>query len=166
MRLIDPMIGEFGKEAATTRRFLERVPEADHGWKPHEKSMSMGALASHIAELLQWMSEIFERDEYNIEPSSYRPWLARDRAELLERFDAHREKALATMKEVPDAKLMEPWSLKMAGKTVFTMPRAAVLRAFVFSHLIHHRGQLSVYLRLRDVAVPSAYGPSADESGP
>lgn len=166
MSMIDPFIEELKHEAAGTRKHLERAPEKDFDWKPHERSMSLGGLCSHLAESLEWTAEIFEKDEVDIDPSSYQPWVAKNRAELLEKFDANLAKSLRVLKDQPDEKLTQPWTMKMAGQEVLTMPRVAVLRSFILSHMIHHRGQLSVYLRLRNVPLPSVYGPTADEQGP
>jgi uncharacterized damage-inducible protein DinB len=166
MGMIDPLIEELKQEAATTRKHLERAPEKDFDWKPHEKSMSLGALCSHLAESSAWTAEILEKDGVDIDPSSYQPWVAKSRAELLEKFDANLATSLQVLKDQPDEKLMRPWTMRVGGKEVFTMPRLAVLRSFILSHVIHHRGQLGVYLRLRDVPLPAVYGPTADEQEP
>lgn len=162
MAMIDALMPEFDHEMASTRKVLERVPEERFDWKPHPKSFSLGALATHVARLPAWGSETLNKSEIDIggaPPAT----AAASKQELLAAFDdnvAHARSALAGR---TDAELMAPWSLKRQGKTVFSMPKNAVLRAFVLSHLIHHRAQLTVYLRLLDVPVPSLYGPSADE---
>ena len=165
MGLIEPMIEEFKREADTTRKVLERIPEEHFAWKPHEKSMSMAALASHIAESFQWVEAIVNSDEFEIDPEQYKPYIAESRAELLAVHDAAVAKALPAMQGRPDDQLLANWQFKARGKVVLEMPRIAFLRGFVLSHLIHHRGQLTLYLRLKDVPLPQVYGPSADEPG-
>jgi uncharacterized damage-inducible protein DinB len=166
MNLIDPIAEELRHEAGVTRRFLERIPEADFDWKPHEKSMSLGFLASHLAEIPKWTVEILEKDEINIDPATYTPWLAKTKEELLKAFDENLANALAVMKGQADEHLMKIWTMKMAGKPALSMPRIVVLRPFILSHTVHHRAQLGVYLRLRGVPDPAVYGPSADEESP
>ncbi|GAB4230169.1 MAG: hypothetical protein Kow00109_01760 [Acidobacteriota bacterium] len=151
-------------EAQTTRRVLERVPEDKWNWKPHPKSMSMGELASHIATIPEWVQAVIGQDEYDM-GSEYRPWQAANRGELLTKFDRLVAEAAELLGGATDQSLAKPWSLKAGEHTIFTQPRAGVVRGMILSHLIHHRGQLSVYLRLNDIPVPSIYGPSADEEG-
>jgi uncharacterized damage-inducible protein DinB len=147
----------------TTRKLIERVPEDRLDWKPHPKSTALGGLATHVANLPNWGSITVNETELDLagtppaEP-------ARTRAELLARFDANVSAARAALASKSDAELMVPWTLKKAGQKIFSMPRVGVWRSFVISHLVHHRGQLSVYLRMNDVPLPSIYGPSADES--
>lgn len=162
MPIVDALLPEFDREMTTTRTVLERVPEDRFAWKPHVKSFSLGELATHVANLPTWGTETLNRSEIDIGGS---PTLAAmsSTAEVLAAFDANVAAARAALVAKTDAELAAPWSLKRSGKTVFSMPKSAVLRAFVLSHLIHHRGQLTVYLRLLDVPVPSVYGPSADE---
>lgn len=163
MSVLEAWKAEWAGEAAVTRRVLERVPEADFGWKPHEKSMSMVQLASHIVDIPSWVEHTFNADELVFDPATFKPWFAASSADLLEAFDRHSSKAVEVLSSQSEDVVGKIWTLKMLDKVVLQMPKAAVLRAFVFSHLIHHRGQLSVYLRLRDIPVPSIYGPSADE---
>lgn len=162
MGMIDYMLQEYLHEAANTRKVLERIPEADLGWKPHEKSMTFGRLASHVAEVFGWPKEILTQDVLDI-PADFTGWEAKNRAEIVAKLDASIAAATAALKATPDSKLGEIWKMKMGGQTVIEMPRAAVMRAWVFNHSVHHRGQLTVYLRLRNVPVPALYGPSADE---
>lgn len=163
MPIIDGMIQELNHEIATTRKLLERIPDEKFDWKPHEKSWNMGDLSSHIVNLLSWVEVTLTADEFDI-PENYTPWKAETRDELVAELDETLKKAHAAMKGFSDARLMETWTLKGGGQTFFSMPRLAVMRTFVLNHLVHHRGQLSVYLRLNDIPVPSIYGPSADES--
>lgn len=153
---------EFDQEMAKTRKILERVPEEKYSWKPHEKSMTMVRLASHVAELPQWAAEAVNRDVLDLQPDQ-KPFIATSGAELLERFDRNAAAGREAIAGVTDEQLAQPWSLAFQGRTMFTMPRYDVLRGVVMNHLIHHRAQLGVYLRLNEVALPGMYGPSADE---
>jgi uncharacterized damage-inducible protein DinB len=162
MALADALLPEFDHEMATTRKLLERVPEGALAWKPHAKSMSLGTLAQHVATIPMWGSETLNKSEVNIGGDAQMPALA-TRAEILATFEKHVADARAALVGKTDAELMAPWALKNGAQTIFTMPKAAVWRSFVMNHLVHHRGQLSVYLRQQDVPLPSMYGPTADE---
>lgn len=164
MALVDALLPEFDHEMTTTRRVLERVPDDRLAWKPHQKSMSLGQLATHLSSLPWWGQVTLEQSELDLEGSPQQPE-ATSRAQLLEKFDGNVTATRAALAGRSDAEMMAPWALKRGGQTIFSMPKAAVLRSFMLSHLVHHRGQLSVYLRLLDVPVPSIYGPSADEGG-
>jgi uncharacterized damage-inducible protein DinB len=137
-------------------------------WKPHEKSMSMGRLASHISDMVGWASEIIADDVMDIAPDGAQPPAnaAASTGELLENFDGHLASGSAAIGGASDETLFENWTFKFGGKELMTLPRIAAIRGFVLSHIVHHRGQLSVYLRLNDIPVPSIYGPSADDAGP
>jgi len=163
MALVDALLPEFDHEMTVTRKLLERVPEERFGWKPHEKSFALGQLAQHVATLPMWGSITVNQSELDLLGSQQLPAVT-NRAELLALFDGHVATTRTAIAGKSDAELMAPWTLKAGGKTLFTMPKAAVWRSFVMSHLIHHRGQLSVYLRIQNVALPSMYGPSADEN--
>jgi uncharacterized damage-inducible protein DinB len=165
MALKDALLPEFDHEMGTTRRLLERVPEADLTWKPHDKSFSLGHLAGHIANIPHWVDIAIDGTSFDVgaDPEGARPTPPASVAELLKRFDENVKKARAKIDAQPDPALFATWTLKHNGQDVFTMPKVAVLRSFIMNHLIHHRGQLSVYLRLRDVPLPSIYGPTADE---
>jgi uncharacterized damage-inducible protein DinB len=161
------MIPEMDQEFANTRRVLERVPESRFAWRPHAKSYTMGALATHVATLPSWGPYTMDRDELDVAPVGQPPMRAeevRTTAELVARFDTHAAAARASIGGASDDRMLGPWTLLAGGNKVFTMPRIAVLRSFVMNHLIHHRAQLGVYLRLCDVPVPALYGPTADES--
>lgn len=162
MPLVDALLPEFDHEMTVTRKLLERVPEDKFAWKPHQKSMSLGELAQHVATLPMWGTMTLTQSEIDVGGQQPLP-PARSRTELLASFDQNVKDARAALVGKADGEFMAPWSLKRGGQTIFSMPRATVWRSFVLSHLVHHRGQLSVYLRLQDVAVPSMYGPSADE---
>lgn len=155
-------IPEFEQEAEKTRKMLAAVPEEKFGWKPHEKSMTLGRLASHVAEMAQWCFMTLDRDVLEIQPD-WRPFSATTSEELVSTFDSHVKQGREAIAKADPAALNQTWSLVFGGKTVMSMPRAAVLRNVVMNHMIHHRGQLSVYLRLLDVPVPGMFGPSADE---
>ncbi len=163
MSIVDALMPEFDHEMSVTRKLLERVPEDRFGWKPHEKSYTLGQLAQHVATLPMWGAITVNQSELDLGGSQQLPPVT-NRAELLALFDGHVAGTRAAIAGKSDAELMAPWTLKAWGKTLFTMPKAAVWRSFVMSHLIHHRGQLSVYLRIQNVALPSMYGPSADEN--
>lgn len=162
MAFTDALLPEFDHEMATTRKLLERLPEARLGWKPHAKSMSLSRLATHLAELPQWGLHIVCEDEIDLK-GDYQPTEANSVAAILAAFDKAVAECRKAMAARSDAELMAPWTLKAEGKTMFTMPRVAVMRGMLFNHMVHHRGQLSVYLRLNDVPLPAMYGPSADE---
>lgn len=166
MPLIDSLLPEYDHEMSVTRKLLERVPDEHLTWKPHEKSYTLGALAAHLANIPTWVGWTLDGDLYDMDatPSDARNRQPIDRAQVLETFDRNVLAARAKMLSRTDGELMTPWALKARGKVVFTMPKIAVLRSFVMNHVIHHRGQLSVYLRLRDVPLPMIYGPTADEA--
>jgi uncharacterized damage-inducible protein DinB len=162
MPLVDALLPEFDHEMTTTRKLLERVPEDRIHWKPHPRSWTFGQLAQHVATLPMWGSVTLTQSEFDVGTGGETSSLG-TRAELLAAFDRHVAGARAALTGKTDGELMAPWTLKKDGHPVFSMPKAVVWRSFVLSHLIHHRGQLSVYLRMQDVPVPSIYGPSADE---
>lgn len=165
MRLSETLLPELDQEMATTRRLLERVPDDHTGWKPHDKSMSLGRLATHVAELPGFVSLILGGSEFDLasRTSGYTPKTLDKHQEILDLFDSNVRGARTAVEGAENEALMQPWTLRRGEQVVFTLPRIAALRAMFFSHIIHHRGQLSVYLRLNDVPVPSIYGPSADE---
>ena len=163
MRLTELLMPEFDAEMTATRRVLERVPDADLAWKPHDKSFSMGQLAGHIANLPNWVGTTLDAAGFDLAELGPRGVPPASVAQVLQTFDANVKAARAKIDGQPDPAFFAPWTLKNGGEEVFTMPRAAVLRNFVMNHIIHHRGQLTVYLRLRNVPLPSIYGPTADE---
>jgi uncharacterized damage-inducible protein DinB len=163
MKTINSIIQQFEHEAQTTRRHFERLPDDRLAWRPHEKSYTAGALASHIIECIRWGDSIFTLDELDFDPTTYKPYLAESVADLLKTFDAEVANCKRVLAGVDDAVLTQSWRLKVLGRTLFEKTKEDVFRDFTLSHLIHHRGQLSVYLRLLDVAVPGSYGPTADE---
>ncbi len=161
------LLPEFDHEMATTRRTLERVPDDKFDWRPHPKSLSMGALAGHVANLPTWTNYTINQDSLDVMPNGvpmrYEP--PRSATERLKVFDANVAAARMAIAQASDQELLKPWSLLANGEVILTLPKAAVLRGFVMNHSIHHRAQLGVYLRLNDIPHPSMYGPSADEQG-
>ena len=166
MGLADFMLPEFDREMANTRKTLERIPEDKLDWKPHEKSTTMRGLATHLSNLVSWTVHTIERDELDAAPGGepLRTKPIESVQEALETFDKNVAAAREAIKGASDEHLMRPWTLLAAGRTIFTQPRAGVLRGMILNHTIHHRAQLAVYLRLNDVPVPALYGPSADEA--
>ena len=162
MALSDMLLPEFDHEMATTRTVLERVPDGRFDWKPHDKSFSLGQLAQHVATIVWWGSITLEQSDFDV-AGGPKVTPVENRAALLELFDRHRTATRQALTGKTDAELMAPWALKHGAATIFSMPKATVWRSFVMNHLVHHRGQLSVYLRMQDVPLPAMYGPSADE---
>jgi uncharacterized damage-inducible protein DinB len=166
MAIKDALLPEFDHEMGSTRRLLERVPDSDLKWTPHEKSFNMGSLAAHIANIPTWVHAISDTAIFDVSTigEDARPKEPVSTAELLQRFDDNVRGARGRIAEQTDGALMAMWTFKQGEHEVFSMPKIAVLRGFIMNHIIHHRGQLTVYLRLRDVPLPSIYGPTADES--
>lgn len=162
MAVKDALLTEYDHEIATTRKLLERVPDEKLAWKPHQKSMSLGGLATHLTNIPLWSGTILNEPFFDLAAAPPNPEARISRADILAAFDDAARRVRAWM-DKSDAEYLAPWVLKRAGQEVFTLPRIAAFRSFVLSHMIHHRGQLSVYLRLNDIPVPSIYGPSADE---
>ncbi len=156
-------LAELEHEAKTAREVLSRVPADKFDWKPHEKSMSFGKLASHVAEMIGWTGPTLQYPELDFAKMDYKPFEPKTSEELLEYFDKNLAEAADVLRSTTDEQFMETWTMRNGETVYFTLPKAAVMRSFVMNHIVHHRGQLSVYLRLNDIAVPSIYGPSADE---
>lgn len=158
---------EFDMEMASTRKCLERVPDDKLDWQPHEKSMSFASLAGHIADIPTWVGMTLKADSFDLAPPDSEPWksyVATSQEELLSTFDKNVADARQALAEADGVDMGGLWSLLSGDVTHFTMPRAAVLRSMVLNHLYHHRGQLTVYLRLNGIPLPGIYGPSADEA--
>jgi uncharacterized damage-inducible protein DinB len=164
MNFNEPMIAELKHEAATTRRLLERVPQDSLQWQPHEKSMTLGRLAAHIASLPRLLVAALTLDEYDTNDLKAHSPSAESVSSILEAFDKNIAEALESLKTLSEEGLLTLWRYRNGEQVLFEMPRLAVIRFVVLNHIVHHRGQLSVYLRLRDVPLPSVYGPTADES--
>ena len=166
MKISDMFLPEFDQEMTTARKTLERIPEDKLGWKPHEKSMTLGRLAGHVAELAGWAVPTLTQDSLDFAPPGqppFQPTIATSRKQVLDIFDKNREESRKAIAAISNDEFMKNWTLLRGGQTVMTMPKIAILRSFCINHVIHHRAQLGVYLRLNNIAVPSVYGPSADE---
>lgn len=163
-RLVDSLLGELDQEAATTRRALERVPGDKLGWKPHARSMSLGQLALHIATIPGTIGKLLSNDGLDLGTVNFDQPAATSKAELLTALDESLRAAREVLGGFSDQKAMATWKLTRGGKELMAAPRVAVARSLMLNHWYHHRGQLTVYLRLLGVPVPSIYGPSADEN--
>lgn len=163
MSLSTVLSAEIKYTSAATRRMLERVPDDRFDWKPHEKSMTLGRLASHVAELTQWIKLILNESGFDFASQRFNRRKAANREELLDIFDENIKEALSILDTASDEQLNEKWKMHNGGNILFNLPRKIAVRELVMNHIIHHRGQLSVYLRLLDVPVPGMYGQSADE---
>jgi uncharacterized damage-inducible protein DinB len=166
MNYVEMILPEFDQEMAKTRKVLERVPEDKLDWKAHPKSNTIGWNANHLAELPGWASAILTQPQFDFAPvggQRYESPKLRTRREILELFDRNVASFRKTLSQVKEEDLGHMWSLLGGGKVIFTMPRGAVIRGFVLSHIIHHRAILCVYLRLNDIPVPGMYGPSGEE---
>jgi len=160
--LKDGLLVEFDHEMATTRKLLDRMPDGQLTWKPHEKSMSLGGLGTHLGNIPHWASAILNESSFDLASAPAPVAEKNSRAEIVAAFDTSVAQARAAMNKT-DAEYAAMWSLKRSGQEMFSMPRLSAFRAFVLYHVVHHRGQLSVYLRLNNIPVPAIYGPSADE---
>ena len=162
MTIAQSLLAEFDTEMANTRRVLERVPDGKTDWRPHEKSMPLGRLATHVAEFGAWATNTIAKDGLEFGPD-FKPTILKTTAEIVALFDQNVREARAVLAAAPDAEFVKTWTLKFSGRVVFAMPKLAVYRRTVMNHMIHHRAQLGVYLRLLGVALPGLYGPTADE---
>lgn len=167
MSIAQSLLPELDQEMAGTRKVLERIPADKFEFRPHEKSFTMISLATHIANMIGWGAITINQDSFDFAPVGAEPYKeepAESVAALLEKFDGSLSEFRTALAAASDDVLMANWSLLSGGQVLFTMPRIAVLRAFLFNHTVHHRAQLTVYLRMCDVPVPGLYGPSADEA--
>ncbi|MCC7032625.1 MAG: DinB family protein [Acidobacteria bacterium] len=165
MRISDTLLPEFDRETAVTRMLLERVPDGRFDWKPHPTSMTLGRLAAHLAELPHWVCITIAQDSFDVttpRPEGDQPPATREA--VLSLFDEKAAAARSALAGRGDGELMAPWTLLQGKQALFTMPKVTVLRTFVFNHLVHHRGQLSVYLRMQGVPIPAIYGASGDQA--
>jgi len=168
MAIKDAFIAELKHESSLTKKILERVPldKKDPiviGWKPHEKSMTLGRLATHIAQTPHWITDIIHIDDYDFAVRSTKPITASSQEELIKIFQETLDTAIADLDKMSDEDLNKKWIVRVGEKIMYDTPKKVAIRSWAFSHMIHHRGQLSVYLRLLDIPVPGMYGPSADE---
>ena len=162
MPFSEHLLPEFDEEMKNTRKMLECVPDHALEYRPHPKSMPMGRLATHIAEIPSWTTSAIDHEVLEM-PADFKPRLAQSRQELLEIFDKSVAEARGKIAGASDEHWRKTWTFKFAGQTLMSMPRSVVMRSMIMNHLIHHRAQLGVFLRLKDVAIPGMYGPSADE---
>lgn len=163
MSLGKTLAAELQYEALSTRKMLQRVPDEKFDWQPHEKSMTLGQLATHLAEVPLWVRPTLMQDELDFSKNIRQPLNLKSSTELVSTFDKFLSDAFNLLQEVSDKEILKTWKLSDGEKVLLEMPRLGVVRSMVLNHLIHHRGQLSVYLRLNDVSLPSVYGPTADE---
>ena len=163
MSMNQGLIAELKMETASTKKMLERVPTDKNDWKPHTKSMKLGNLANHVAELPGWIAMTMATDELDLSTMDYKPTIPTTSAELTGKLDENVNKAVAALEAAKDEDFGKMWTLRNGAHVIFSMPKIAVIRSMAYSHHYHHRGQLSVYLRLLDIPVPGMYGPSYDE---
>lgn len=164
MPLIEALLPEFDREMGQTRKVLDRVPDGQFDWRPHATSMTLGRLAEHLTEMPLWATTTMAQGGIDVmtpRPADYQS--PATRSEVLAMFDANLKAARAHLVNKTDSEFDAPWTLNVGGKEVFTMPKASVMRSFVLNHMVHHRGQMTVYLRMLGVKIPSIYGPSGDE---
>ncbi|MGH9662502.1 MAG: DinB family protein [Bryobacteraceae bacterium] len=161
MTMIEPILGELEQESAATMRLLERVPEGQLSWRPHAKSMSLGQLALHVAQVPGLLTQMAQLD--GIEAPQFQQAEATSRQQLIDAYQTGLSAARSGLSKMTDAQLMQPWHVRKGAQVLMSMPRIGLLRALMLNHLYHHRGQLTVYLRMLDVPLPSVYGPTADE---
>jgi len=162
MSFSQALLPEFDEEMKNTRKLLECVPDGKFDYQPHKKSMKLGRLATHVAEIPSWTGPTLDQDVLEMSPD-FKPTIATTRAELLQIFDKGVAEARAKIGAATDEDWKKNWAFKMGGQTIISMPKGAVMRSMVMNHMVHHRAQLGVYLRLNEVQIPGMYGPSADE---
>ncbi len=162
MSISEAMLAEFNHEAANTRKMLEVVPAGKLGWQPHEKSMTLGRLSGHIAEIPGWGTMMVGKDELDFEGSNFQPVNPDSVEGLLEAHDQGVAAFNESLQGQDDATLMQTWTMRNGDHVYFSMPCVAAMRGFVLNHIVHHRGQLSVYLRQLEIPLPQVYGPTAD----
>lgn len=162
MAIKDAFIAELKHESTLTKKMLERVPMDKNDWKPHEKSMTLGRLATHVAEIPHWISDIINIDEFDF-LKHFKPNKATSQDELIAIFQEKLDMAIADLEKTNDDDFKKRWVVKSGDQVFYDLPKKVAIRGWGFSHLVHHRGQLSVYLRLLNIPVPGMYGPSADD---
>jgi uncharacterized damage-inducible protein DinB len=165
MRLVDLLLPEFDHEMASTRRVLARAPEPQFTWRPHEKSWTLASLATHLANIPRWGVSVLKHNSYDLVRDAGEPPVAQATlADVLALFDRHVAEARAALTDITEGELIVPWALKRDGVVMMSVPRIQAFKSFAVSHIVHHRGQLTVYLRLIGVPLPPIYGPTADEA--
>jgi uncharacterized damage-inducible protein DinB len=159
----DSLLPEIDQEIAATRRVLERVPDAALEWRPHPKSFNLGELATHLSRIPHWGTLILTREAYDLATSGPRAQALPSVAAVLDQFDANVREVRKTLVDMTDGQLLQPWMLRRGDRVLMSIPKVSAVRGFVVRHLVHHRGQMTVYLRMNDVPLPPLYGPTADE---
>ena len=159
----DALIAELKYEAAQTKKILEKVPLDKASWKPHERSMSLGRLATHVAEIPHWISYVITLEEFDFMVQGFHSHVAATQEELITIFNDKLNKAIGDLETMDDESFGKTWTMRSGEQVFYQLKKKVAIRSLGFNHFIHHRGQLSVYLRLLDVPVPGMYGPSADE---
>ncbi len=169
MSISEKLLPEFDEEFAATRKFLALVPDDKLAWKPHEKSMELGRLAWHLVDFPEWCLMTLKNDRLQMTEEdgakAMHGWKGKQRADMLAKFDRGLPEARASLAKAGDADMAHHWKMEWGGQVVIDLPREQVLRKWVLNHMVHHRAQLGVYLRLNGIAIPGVYGPSADEMG-
>lgn len=163
MTISEGLLPEFDAEMENTRKLLAAIPDGKWDWKPHPKSMALGQLAGHVADMTSWAVDTIEKDSLDLGPGDYKPYIPESVDNLISTFEEKRSRARAAIAKASDSDMTHVWTMTWAGQKIIEMPRIAVVRGMVLNHIIHHRGQLTVYIRLLDGKVPGLYGPSADE---
>ncbi len=158
----EALFAELKHEAASTKKLLALVPDERLDWKPHEKSMALGRIATHIAEIPSYLTWILSAPEMDFASRKYQPHVSISREELLQIFEEKLQVGSDALEKSSDEEMIKPWTLRRGEHIIFTLQKTAAIRSLVMNHLVHHRGQLSVYLRLLDIPIPGMYGPSAD----
>ena len=156
-------IEELKHEAASTKKMLERIPVDKFDWKPHEKSRTLGLLAAHVAELPGFLNSILTMDELDFAKGEYKAYHPKTPEELMDLFQERLDEAIETLQNTGDEKMQANFTLRSGAHVIASLPRIIAVRSMALNHIVHHRGQISVYLRLLDIPVPGMYGPSADE---
>ena len=164
MLIRDIILPEFDEEVANTRKMLQQINDSVFDYKPHEKSMPLGRLASHVGEMVAWTNFTMASEVLNFDENKYEPYVAANAAQLLADFDSKASEARASLESASDEALETHWKMIWGGQTIMDLPRYRVIQSMVLNHLVHHRAQLGVYLRMNNIAIPGAYGPSADDS--
>lgn len=165
MPINETLLAELEREAANTKKILEKIPTEHLDWKPHEKSYKMGALAGHIAEIPSWLDLMLNANELDFATMNYTPPAIKESSDIMKLFEENLAKAKEVLKNATDEKFNGKWRMRHGEQIFFELPRQEVIRTWVFSHIVHHRAQLGVYLRLLNIPLPTIYGPTADEQG-
>lgn len=163
MNIRESFLAELKAEEKSTKKLLERIPQEHLTWKPHEKSFSLGRLASHIAELPGWISTILDSDELDFAKANYTAPVINTPDDIVKLHNENIEKAISSLEKASDEEFSKNWTMRNGDMIYFTRPKDEVIKSFSYSHLYHHRGQLTVYLRLLDIPLPGVFGPTADE---